>query len=379
MIAELEQANQLLVSESQLVRRHALTAMVISFVHTILCLFYLIGGYFGTTATGFTGLFSAIWLGNAALYFLISSGRTLRWRDPSLSVPITLWLTSGFLVSSYFVDAFRISVLMLFFGTTLLASFRCNLWKIALLSLFASAGYAAVLILAFRDRGMALSLSVEGVQWLMFTVSCSGFAITGTGIHKLRARLSSKREELAYALEQVRNLAIRDELTGLFNRRHVLEILHQQKAIADSSEYRFSVCYLDLDHFKQINDSYGHGVGDGVLSRFGALLDDVLRDADYNGRFGGEEFVMVLSNTDATEAVKVCERLRQRVEGANFSDLNAALFVTVSIGVAEYQAGDVVDDVLSRADACLYRAKALGRNRVVASSVPEKKSSGAFG
>lgn len=319
-------------------------------------------------------MFAAIWLGNALIYVLVTSGKTLRWRDPSLSVPITLWLTSGFLLSSYFVDAFRISVVMLFFGATLLASFRCSFWKIAALSIFACVGYAVVLVLAFQDRSMSLSLSVEGLQWLIFSLSCAGFSVTGTGIHKLRRRLSNKNEELSSALEQVRNMAIRDELTGLFNRRHMLDILQQQKAIAESGGYTFSVCYLDLDHFKQINDTYGHGVGDSVLSRFGAALDEALRDADYTGRFGGEEFVLVLSNTDLTEAERVCERLRQQVEIINYSDLNAALSVTVSIGIAEYEHDEPIEETLSRADACLYRAKHTGRNRVVARVEGEKKS-----
>lgn len=367
MIAELEQAQSLFVNESRLVRRHVLTALAISLVHTIICLFYFIGGYFNTTIVSFIVLFSGIWFGNGFIYFLVTRGITSGWRDPSLSVPIMLWLTTSFLISSYYVDAFRISVLMLFFGATLLGSFRCGFWKIASLSVFACLGYALVLVLAFKDRGMSLSLSVEGLQWLIFSLSCAGFSITGIGIHKLRKRLSNKNEELSHALEQVRNMAIRDELTGLFNRRHILDILQQQKAIAESGDYTFCVCYLDLDHFKKINDSFGHGVGDGVLRRFGAGLDQALRDADYTGRFGGEEFVLVLSNTDLNEAQNVCERLRQQVERTSYSDLNAALTVTVSIGIAEYEKLEPIDEVLSRADACLYKAKKSGRNRVVTS------------
>lgn len=373
MIAALEQAKNLFVNESRLVRRHVLTVLAISLVHTIICFFYFIGGYFNATVVSFVSFFSVIWLGNALIYTLVTSGKTLRWRDPSLSAPITLWLTSGFLLSSYFVDAFRISVLMLFFGSILLASFRCSFWKVASLSVFACGGYALVLVLAFQDRSMSLSLSVEGLQWLIFSLSCAGFSVTGTGIHKLRRRLSNKNEELSYALEKVRDMAIRDELTGLFNRRHILDILKQQKAIAETGDYTFSVCYLDLDHFKQINDTYGHCVGDSVLSRLGAALDEELRDADYIGRFGGEEFVLVLSNTDLKEAERVCERLRQQVEMISYRDLSAALSVTVSIGVAEYAQDEPIEETLSRADACLYLAKNTGRNRVIVSVDGEKK------
>ncbi|MGB1222439.1 MAG: GGDEF domain-containing protein, partial [Alcanivoracaceae bacterium] len=159
--------------------------------------------------------------------------------------------------------------------------------------------------------------------------------------------------------------SVRDPLTGLFNRRHIMDILSQQQALADSGDYHFSLCYLDLDHFKNINDTYGHGVGDEVLRRFARLVHDSLREADYTGRLGGEEFVLVLSQTELGEAAYVCERLRASLEKTGFHDLNEALDVTVSVGVAQYRPGERIDETLARADTCLYRAKESGRNRVV--------------
>lgn len=365
MIADIERARGLSFNEPRLVRRHGLMALSISLVHTIICIFYFVGGYFASSLPFFLGLFGAIWAGNLLFYTLLASGRTLRWRDPSLAVPLTLWLTLGFLITSYYVDAFRISVLMLFFGAMLLASFRCRFWKVALLSVFACVGYAVVLVLAFSDHGMTLSLSVEGLQWLIFTLSCSGFAVTGTSINRLRNRLSGKNEELGHALEQVREMAIRDELTGLFNRRHIMDILKQQKALADSGGYNFCICYLDLDHFKSINDTWGHGAGDQVLKRFAAMVHDSLREADYTGRLGGEEFVLVLSQARVPEAWQVCERLRLRLANTRFDDVQEGLSVTVSTGIAEYRPGEDIDETLQRADACLYAAKNGGRNQVV--------------
>jgi len=366
MIADLERARGLSFNEPRLLRRHGVMALAISLVHTIICLFFLYGGYFNASGLVFGVLFSVIWLGNIGYYLLIASGLTSRWREPTLAVPVTLWLTSTFLVTSYYIDAFRIAVLMLFFGATLLASFRANFLRVALLSVFASAGYALVLVLAFADHGMSLSLSVEALQWLIFTLSCCGFAVTGTSINSLRNRLSGKNQELQEALVQVREMAIRDELTGLFNRRHIIDILQQQKAIADSGGYEFCVCYLDLDHFKAINDTFGHGVGDQVLRRFSRMLLESLRDADYTGRLGGEEFVLVLCNTGVEAAWQVCERLRERVQTTSFRDLAPSLSVTVSTGIAQFEPGTSIDDTLGRADSCLYQAKTQGRNRVVA-------------
>jgi diguanylate cyclase (GGDEF)-like protein len=365
VIADLERARKLALNEKRLVVRHAAVALFASLVHTSICLFYYNGGYFAASLGLFSAIFGVIWAGNLALFAIVRSGVTLDWRDPSISMWFALWLTLGFLVTSYYVDAFRISVVMVYFGVMLLAAFRSGFWRLAGLSLVASLGYALVLGLVFADRSINLNLSVEVLQWMIFTLTCVAFCVTGAAINAFRARLSRKNGELGEALEKVREMAIRDELTGLFNRRHIMDILSQQQALADSGDYHFSLCYLDLDHFKNINDTYGHGVGDEVLRRFARLVHDSLREADYTGRLGGEEFVLVLSQTELGEAAYVCERLRGSLEKTGFHDLNEALDVTVSVGVAQYRPGERIDETLARADTCLYRAKESGRNRVV--------------
>lgn len=377
MIADLERARKLALNEKRLVVRHAAVALFASLVHTSICIFYYTGGYFAAPLTEFVTLFSVIWAGNLALFALVRSGATLDWKDPSISMWFALWLTLGFLVTSYYVDAFRISVVMVYFGVMLLAAFRSGFWRLLGLSLVASLGYALVLGLVFADRSINLNLSVEVLQWIIFTLTCVAFCITGAAINAFRARLSQKNGELGEALEKVREMAIRDELTGLFNRRHIMDILSQQQALADSGDYHFSLCYLDLDHFKSINDTYGHGVGDEVLRRFARLVHDSLREADYTGRLGGEEFVLVLSQTAMAEAAYVCERLRASLEQASFHDLDAGLDVTVSVGVAEYRPGESIDDTLARADTCLYRAKESGRNRVITEAEGESADAAA--
>ena len=366
MIADLERARQLALNERRLVVRHGAMALFASFVHTAICLFYFNGGYFAASLPDFLAIFGVIWAGNLALFAVLASGVTMRLKEPSLAFWLSVWLSAGFLYTSYFVDAFRISVVVVYFGVMMLASFRLGFLKLVFLAISASLGYAAVLFLVFQDRSIELNLSVEVLQWFIFSITSIAFATTGASINRLRQRLSTKNEELGSALERVREMAIRDELTGLFNRRHILDILKQQQALADSGDYDFCLCYLDLDHFKSINDTYGHGVGDEVLRRFADLLHDTLREADYTGRLGGEEFVLVLSHTRLNEAVRVAERLRERLEKTDFRHLNAGLEVTTSVGIAEYRVGEQIDELLSRADAHLYRAKETGRNRVVA-------------
>lgn len=377
MIADIEKARKLAVNDQRLNRRFALNALRISLVHTGICVVYFAGDYFGGPELGwpaFTALFAVIWLLNGLYLTLVLSGWIEHWPDPVLSVPVTLWLTTTFLVTAYFVDSFRVSVVMLFFFAMLLTSFRKGFWVLSGLSLYAIAGYAAVVALAISDRSMELQWSSEILQWFIFTLTCLGFVFTGTLINRLRRRLADKNEQLAEALEQVREMAIRDELTGLFNRRHVMEILGQQQALADSGDYAFSICYLDLDLFKPINDRFGHGVGDQVLTRFAQIAQQGLREADYIGRLGGEEFILMLPDTDHEEAWRVAERVRARLEETDFSDLHEELRVTVSAGVAEYHAGEDLDAVMARADLCLYQAKDRGRNQVVYEADPACKT-----
>lgn len=374
MIADLEKARQLAVSDHRLNGRFAYNIARISGVHTAICLIYFVGGYFGGADFGLTRfalLFGGIWAGNSLYMWLVFSGRTAHLREPVLTVPVALWLTATLLASAYFVDSFRVSVVMLFFMVMLLASFREGFLTLAGLALFAVVGYLVVVALAIRNKSMELQWSIEVLQWFIFTVTCIGFVMTGALIHRLRWRLSMKNEELAEALEEVREKAIRDELTGLFNRRHVMEVLEQQQALANSGDYGFSICYLDLDHFKPINDRYGHGVGDEVLTRFAGIARASLREADYIGRLGGEEFVLMLPNTDCAEAARVAERLRSALENTDFSDLVPELQVTVSAGLAQYRPGETLDTMMARADACLYEAKEAGRNRMVYAPEPE--------
>jgi diguanylate cyclase (GGDEF)-like protein len=373
MIADIEEARHLEFNEHRLNRRYVLNSMLISLLHSLLCLFYFLGNDFIAGPLHLFLILTVIWAGNIAYAWAVLSGRTASWKDPVMSAPMTLWLTTSFLVTAYYVDAFRITMVMLFFVAMLLASFRQRFLVLAGLSLYAGLGYLVVISLAIVDRAMELQLSIEVLQWFIFSVICVGFVLTGSVINALRTSLAGKNTELADALKQVRDMAIRDELTGLFNRRHIMEILGQQQALADSGDYCFSICYLDLDHFKPINDRYGHGVGDQVLSRFALVAREVLREADYIGRLGGEEFVLVLPGTDRVEACQVAERLRRTLAQASFTDLGEGLDVTVSAGVAEYRSGEDLDMVLARADASLYLAKQSGRNQVVCEQTLEEK------
>jgi diguanylate cyclase (GGDEF)-like protein len=167
---------------------------------------------------------------------------------------------------------------------------------------------------------------------------------------------------LAYLARRMRVMALTDELTRLSNRRHILSVAEQQCA----SGQPFSVIAIDIDHFKRVNDTYGHAAGDVVLQRVAQACRAALRPSDRIGRTGGEELSVILPATNAEAAAAMAERLRAAVEAIDLRDLDPALRVTISLGVAEWRNGEPLARVTARADEQLYRAKQDGRNRVAA-------------
>ncbi len=166
--------------------------------------------------------------------------------------------------------------------------------------------------------------------------------------------------------ERVQNLAIRDSLTGLFNHRHTMELLGREVERAGRYPGGVSALMLDIDHFKKVNDEHGHLAGDAVLREVARLLRETLRTVDSVGRYGGEEFLVLLPQTPPDEARRTGERMRQQVEDHVFRVGKGDLRVTVSVGVASWGSGGAksAEALIREADQALYRAKEAGRNRV---------------
>lgn len=166
--------------------------------------------------------------------------------------------------------------------------------------------------------------------------------------------------------QEIREQAMRDSLTGLYNHAHLRERLREEVERARREGRALALLMLDLDHFKRFNDTYGHLVGDEVLRAVSQVLRTQTREYDVVGRYGGEEFAVVLPGAGEEEACAVAERIRSAVRGTAIPGLETGIRITVSIGVALFPPhGDSPDDLIAAADSALYRAKALGRDRVV--------------
>lgn len=172
--------------------------------------------------------------------------------------------------------------------------------------------------------------------------------------------------ENSWLYNKVKSLAVTDSLTGIYNHGFLYECLCKEYARAERYKLPLSFLMLDMDYFKKVNDFYGHPQGDTVLCKISLILRNNVRVCDTIGRYGGEEFSIILPESKLEDSVSLAERIRKEVEQYNFGDVNKVIKCTASIGVSSYPCPDVknLEDLINKADRALYNAKAEGRNRV---------------
>lgn len=189
-------------------------------------------------------------------------------------------------------------------------------------------------------------------------------------IKRLQDELDQKNRELEVANKRLRKLSITDGLTELYNHRHVHELLRDEFERSRRTEEPLAVTMIDLDRFKAVNDTYGHPTGDVILYETARILRDTAREIDSVGRYGGEEFIVILPNTDEDEAARFAERVRTAVEAHVYRDEENEIRMTCSSGAASFPSDGVEkpEQLLKKADDALYVAKETGRNRVVRAS-----------
>ncbi|HQQ70723.1 MAG TPA: GGDEF domain-containing protein [Alicycliphilus sp.] len=305
----------------------------------------------------FTPLWLAIFTStNIIFYALIKTGLNLRLRDPSMTMGQMAVAIAAVALILYHADAIRGGMLMLLLVILLFGVLRLTTAQLLAMGALSSAAYALVIVLLTAHKPQQISPSVEWTQWATLTAT---LAVMGP----LVGYMSHVRRRLSESLRMIRDMAERDALTGAFNRHHMEEMLDREVSRCERGAPAFVLLIADIDHFKRINDSYGHLVGDLVLKTAAHAMRDVLRKADYMARYGGEEFVMLIAAHNPVEAKVACERLRVQVERLRPPELGTHN-VTISIGGTAYRSGDTQAALLGRADAALYRAKNSGRNRV---------------
>ncbi len=319
------------------------------------------------TATAYVAAWTLLSLGGlVAMFAAIRSGWSRRFADPSLTLAQMLFAVTSGAVAYAMAGPVRGATFAVLMVILMFGMFQLRPRAVAGVSLYALATFGAVMAWQAVQQPQVFAPAVEVGHFLMLVAMLPAVSLLSARLARLRERSRRQRRDIAQALVRIQELATRDELTGLVNRRHMNHLLDRERQRGVRSGRGFSLAVVDIDHFKAINDHYGHAVGDEVLRTFAQHAPQALRGTDIVARWGGDEFVLLLPEAALSAARIGVERLRGRIAATPMAHLSAVpIRVTVSVGLVEHIAGESVTQTLERGDQALYEAKAQGRNRTV--------------
>ncbi len=339
---------------------------------TVLSVVLYHAGFLHVRGSSVPWLVAGVVATNLVFFALLKSGLNLRLKDPSLTTAQILTALLWVLSLMFMAAESRGVMLTIYLITMLFGVFRLSMRQFAQLATFAFVGYLGVVVIENLVYPQRTNYAREIINIIVLSGALAWTVLFGSYIGGLRQTLRERNSDLKDAVREFSQLALHDPLTDSFNRRYIMQNLHDEKVRADRTGSPFSVAIMDLDHFKKINDRFGHLTGDSVLKSFAQLVRDEIAALREEGagdglesfaRYGGEEFVMVMPHTPLARALTHCERIRRATFEASFDDV---FRITVSIGVAEYRPGERFEETLRRADHAMYQAKDEGRDRVAA-------------
>jgi diguanylate cyclase len=271
-------------------------------------------------------------------------------------------LQLGFLLAAPEIGYAFLSVVFLIFG---FGALRMTSRQATVAWSLTTIGLAPVFLFTSTPIGLPITTHIERIAaMLCFVLTIGQCAFVGLYGSSMRQSLYKRGFELKEAYKRIEELAELDELTGSFNRRYIMRMLDDEIARAHRSQAPCSIALIDLDWFKRVNDAYGHPTGDEVLRTFAITVFANIRNTDRFGRYGGEEFLLVLPDTANDVAARTLDRLRAIIAELDWSAFSPGMRVTISAGVATLKPVESADTFLARADKALYAAKARGRNRI---------------
>ncbi|MGY3453578.1 GGDEF domain-containing protein [Bradyrhizobium sp. USDA 4353] len=346
-------------------RRRQILAMIAA-CYLIDAVILLIYAQAGTVPTAIAPSYAAIGVLTVALWTVLSeSGFNDRFHDHYLVVPqsiVSMMMTVAFCYIAPEVSIVFLCTLYLVVG---FSSLRATPRQTAICWTFLALGLAGLFLLTDKPLGMPTGSPLERLATLLvFVLTIAGCMFLGIFSSALRETLYQRGQKLKEAYRRIEELAELDELTGALNRRSIMHVLEEELARARQAGRPCSVVLIDLDWFKRINDEHGHPTGDDVLRTFAITMFANIRSSDRFGRYGGEEFLLVLPGAPQEPACRLAERLRQIIADLDWSAFSTGLQVTFSAGVATARGDETTESLLSRADRALYESKAQGRNRV---------------
>ena len=301
----------------------------------------------------------------AVTILLSETGFNERFRDHYLVAPGSTANMVVLLAFTYVAPEVGVIFLCSLFTVFSFASLRSTPVQTGIIWTAMALGLAGLFLLTDKPIAMPHSSHLERFATLtVFILTIGRCMFLGIFSSSLKKSLYLSGLKLKEAYKRIEELAELDELTGAFNRRCIMRMLDEEIARAARSGSACSIALIDLDHFKHVNDSFGHPTGDEVLRTFAITMFANVRSADHFGRYGGEEFLLVLPEMPPDDAARAVDRLRAIVADLDWSAFSPGMRVTLSAGVATLRPDETTNSFLARADSALYAAKAQGRNRI---------------
>ena len=302
-------------------------------------------------------------VGLGVFFVLMRSGYSARWRDPALTDAQIVFGALTVVWGYSMCNEVRSATLFTLILTLTFGAFSLSWQRMAALTALSISLLAMTIAAMHHWLPGRHDLRVDLSNLLMIAIVLPAVSIVSVRLSSLRRRLRREHTQLERALLHIEKLATQDELTGLTNRRRMRELLQSELRRSERSGASVCVALLDLDHFKCINDRYGHAGGDEVLRLFARSASHAVRDTDVLCRWGGEEFLLLTPTTGLDQACRVLQRIRQGLGAQDLSLQSERVGVTFSAGLAQATLHEGADSLIERADRALYRAKGEGRNR----------------
>lgn len=355
-------------AQTQRFRRLYLAQTNYFITYLLIIVAWVSGEYVGNTLTLISHFILGV-LAQIGFFLILRSGVNKRFNDPNLA---NIQIATGTILISYlmiFLGDLRGSMLLLFPMGLLFGVFQLSMRSYLLHSALVLACYTVVLAVEFHFRLSERPLTVQLVEWAALACFLGWLCVFAGYVRKLKEKLQERhstlrlhQETLKGMMGQLQDLAATDSLTGLPNRRHFIDESRRRIQLLGPGK-TLGIALVDLDHFKHVNDTCGHAAGDEVLQGFARVASENLRGGDLVARFGGEEFILLLNNSDMVSLRHCLDRIRNAFSRTEFPCLPEGTYCTLSAGLTLIGPGDELEACISAADQALYQAKHAGRNR----------------
>jgi diguanylate cyclase len=346
-------------------RRRHIQAMI-GACYVVDALVLLVYASAGTIPAALGMAYALCGLSLCALYVLLSElGFHERFRDHYLVAPQSALNMVNQLAFIYIAPQVGVLFLCNLFVVFGFGALRTSVRQTALIWTVMALALAALFLLTDKPISMPHGNTLERLAtMLVFALTIGRCMFLGIFSSSMQQSLYQNAQKLKEAYKRIEELAELDELTGAFNRRSIMRMLDEEIVRSERTGAPCSVALIDLDWFKRVNDVYGHPTGDEVLRTFAISMFANIRSIDRFGRYGGEEFLLILPELNEDGATRALDRLRAIIAELDWTAFSPGMKVTISAGIATLQPNEGPDMLLARADSALYAAKARGRNRI---------------